>query len=574
MPQTARTDAAQIQAVLKLLEHRLHTLSSHSRQHPIQKLAEETLRKGFSEIWSRMRSLALTVSDVGLVWEAETILPVHDDRDKLSLPRILFDSGIRFIAFSPGVEEEEMSTFASAVHQARRFTEEDVDDLLTLLWTADFQHIRYKVPDADVGRAADTSPAAAVGPTPEPSHQGLRAAQHVRKQIGEDAREDVNVEDTARSDPAGPVNLEEYESTLYFLDPSEIGYLRLEVEREYTQDLGCNVLALLFDTFELQTDREVRSEVIAILTDLLPRLIAGGDLRSVVYLLSESRLVLGRAPELSSKHRTQLGELTRALSGPEAVTQLLHALDEARVEPTEEELTALFKELSPDALITVLKWSHRLSNDLVRRLLDRAICGMAELRPDAVRAALGASERIVILGALRLVAELGLRGMSDPVARLTQHEDVGVRLALVPALDAVSTSQTMAALGDLLRDPDPDVRITSVKALSEKEHHAALAAVEETVLQRDATLDLTERRAFFEAYGSLAGESGVPSLRSLLLGRKWRMGRADSDTRACAAMALGRVGSRSLRRILRRAVEDRDPVVRTAASRALQERRV
>ena len=42
----------------------------------------------------------------------------------------------------------------------------------------------------------------------------------------------------------------------------ELNYLRTEIEREYDQDLGGSVLALLFDTFELQTDSEVRSEVI------------------------------------------------------------------------------------------------------------------------------------------------------------------------------------------------------------------------------------------------------------------------------------------------------------------------
>jgi HEAT repeat protein len=563
MPPTATTDERQIQAGLRLLEHRLHTLSSHDKEHRIQALAQETLRKAFRKIWSRMDGLPITVSETGLRWEAETVLGAHSDGNKPSLSRILFDSGIRFIALSPGVEETELSTFVSAVHRSRKFTEDDVDDLLTLLWTADFQHIRYKVPDPDRG--------VTLGPSPVPSPKDLRAAQDVRKQIGEDALRGVDVEQGAASGTAGLVSLEDYESTLYFLDTSEIRYLRAEVEREYEDDLACNVLALLFDTFELQTDGNVRSEVIGVLTDLLPRLIAEGDLGSVVYLLSESRLVLSRAPELSADQRTQLSELTRALSRPEAVTQLLDALDEARVEPTEEELTALFRELSPDALTSVLKWFHRLSDENVRRLLDRAIHGMAERRPDAVRAALEAPERIVILGALRLVAELGLRGMSDPVVRLIQHEDVGVRSALVPALDAVATAGTMGALVTLLRDSDPDVRIASVKALAERCYQGALATVEETVLQRDRDLDLTERRAFFEAYGSLAGEDGVSTLRSLLLGGSFGIGRADSDTRACAAIALGRVGSHSARTILLKAVADRDPVVRTTVSRALQQ---
>ena len=49
------------------------------------------------------------------------------------------------------------------------------------------------------------------------------------------------------------------------------------------------------------------------------------------------------------------------------------------------------------------------------------------------------------------------------------------------------------------------------------------------------------------------------------------MGRGDSDTRACATVALGHVGTRSARLILQKAAEDRDVVVRTAAARALRQ---
>ena len=115
------------------------------------------------------------------------------------------------------------------------------------------------------------------------------------------------------------------------------------------------MLSLLFDTFELQTETDVRAEIIAILTDMLPQLLIGGDFRSVAYLISEARLVLKRAPEINSDQQGQLSELTRALSAPGAVTQLMHALDEARVEPSEKELEDLLRELSPGALTTTLK---------------------------------------------------------------------------------------------------------------------------------------------------------------------------------------------------------------------------
>jgi hypothetical protein len=329
-------------------------------------------------------------------------------------------------------------------------------------------------------------------------------------------------------------------------------------------------LSLLFDTFELQTDAEVRAEIIVILTDMLPQLLLGGDFRSVAYLISEGRLVLRRAPEITPEHQAQLGELTRALSAPGAVTQLMQALDEARVEPSEKELEDLLRELSPGALTTALKWLHRLSNKGARRLLDQAIGQWVEARPDVIKTALDSGERVVIVEALRVVEERGLTGLSSELAVLTEHDDVRVRAAIVPALVRTPTARTMAALVPLVRDPDPDIRIAAVQGLSTHGYLGALPAVEEVINDPDADLDLTEKRVFFEAYGSIAGEAAVPTLKGLVMGRGLMKARCDSDTRACATMALGRVGTRSARLILQKIAQDRDAVVRTAAVRALQ----
>ena len=63
---------------------------------------------------------------------------------------------------------------------------------------------------------------------------------------------------------------------------------------------------------------------------------------------------------------------------------------------------------------------------------------------------------------------------------------------------------------------------------------------------RDA--DLTEKMAVFEAYGALCGDEGVAALDAMLNGKSLFGRREDSELRACAAVALGRVGTRRVRR--------------------------
>lgn len=443
------TEGTRIHDLLLLMEKRLRTLSAYGADHPIQEQADEEIKAAFTDIWSRLPGLAMTVSEEGLEWEAETVLAVDEGSE--SLAGALFEAGIRFVSFSPGAEQEEIASFLRAVSSAQTLTDEDEDDLLSFLWTADLQHIRYKAAEAeDVGEEIEPRREAVSQPP---------TAQEVREQVDEDVRAPVEEPERAGLMPEGVLNLEEFESTLYFLDDRELNYLRTEIEREYDQDLGGSVLALLFDTFELQMDSEVRSEVIEGLADLLPNLLISGDFGSVAYLISETRMVLGRDQALFPEHRERLQELTRALSRPEVVAQLLHALDEARVQPSEEDLEELFKQLTPDALVTVLKWLHRLSNEHARRILHVAAGRMAETQPKALGAALESQERVVVLAALRLVQERQLRQLQGEMEPLLEHPDIGVRMELVAALASVPTSRTMKALVTLLVDADPDVRI-------------------------------------------------------------------------------------------------------------------
>ena len=54
-------------------------------------------------------------------------------------------------------------------------------------------------------------------------------------------------------------------------------------------------------------------------------------------------------------------------------------------------------------------------------------------------------------------------------------------------------------------------------------------------------MDLTEKMAFFEAYGAIAGVNGLKPLSAILLQRGLLKMKEPPETRACAAMALGRI---------------------------------
>jgi HEAT repeat protein len=538
-----------MQALVKAL--RAHQL--YLPNNPVYQKAIETLRSAFRPVWEAQDDLALDVYESELKWEGHV---VYDQASRSeSIAWVLYKDGVRAITFLRGVEADEIIGLLDVLHRARTLQPEDNDDLLTLLWEKDFQLIRYVF--HEVG-------------APEAGTMQLPAADELAKSTAEPRDVGRAVQEEAPAHE-GIVKAEEFDSTLYFLDEREINYLRDEVNREYAQDLRRNVLSMLFDVLELQPYPTVRAELISILESFLPYLLGAGDFLSVAYVLREVRAVLQRARELLPEQRKALEDLPGRLSQPEALGQLLQSLDEAAAHPAADELGELFGELRAEALPTLLAWLPRITNARVKVVLEHALQQLAAAHvPDLVGAIAGA-DAVVALEAVKVAGTLKIQQAVPAISAALAHEETAIRTAAVQALAELGTPPALQGLERALDDEDRDVRLTTVRVLMQHRHRGALPKVTAAVQGRSVrAADLTEKMAFFEAYGSMVGEGGVEALDGMLNGGGFLKRKEDAETRACAALALGRIGTERARHALERATGAKEVLVRNAVSRALR----
>lgn len=541
-----------------LVEHAMQTMAKCHRaiilylpNNPVYHEAVRNLQAVFRALWEEEDQLLLNVKEEGLVWEGNLVLEEEAKGDSISW--VLFKDGVRGVLLTPGVEDKEIIRFLAAIHKARTLPDDADDDLLTLLWGEDFQHIQYDHIEVGLDEQRPLKRSERFESSP-PSTE-------LRQQVEQEVKQ-----------PDGIVNIDDFDSTLYFLDDDEIQYLNSEIEREYNQDLRHIVLSCLFDVLELQHDQTGYDEIVSILEGFIPYLLGAGDFQTVAYILRELRTVIRRSERLSPENRERLSAFPAKLSEPEALDQLLQTLDEAHVHPTEEDLGELFGELSPQAMDTVLAWLPRLINERAKDLLARAIDLLAIAHPAAVTEALASQDRTVVLGGLGLVTRLKLTTLGPPLGKLTSHEDADVRQALVDALATVATPSAYTQLQRLLTDGDRDVRVGAVKVLGSKRHGPALPSIQAAIAAKALrSADLTEKRAFYEGYGLLAGEGGVGYLSAVLLGKGLFKRKTDPETRACAAMALGKTHATKARPVLEKMLKEKEAIVRNAAEKALKE---
>ena len=491
-----------VDALMQAVVKGLRATQLYLPNNPVYQQAIQNVRAAFASVWQETDELVLGVTESDLVLDKRPVLSQPSRSE--SVAWVLFKDGVRSLTFLRGAQEEEIQRFLGVIHKARQLTSDADDDLLTLLWEQDFQYVRYDFVELATG---DVVPIPRAPNEPPPATQGQVGAPVVEEMPApgqppgesEQVRQQVVEEAATPEPPKGLVGLEDFDSTLYFLDDKERVYLTQEIEREYQQDLRGNVLAMLFDVLELQTYSTVRAELISIVESFIPYLLAIGDFRSVAAICTELRSVLQRARDLLPEHRQQLSDIPAKLSQQEALAQLLQSLDEASVHPSVEELGELFRELRPQALETVLAWMPKLSNQRVRELASSAAQRLAQAHPTEVSRVLGHRDEAVLLQAVKLVAQLKLPPVAPALGALFETATTVVKVAVVEALAAIGTAGAMQQLEKVVDDGDRDVRIAAVRVLAARGHRNVLGRIEAAVdgkALREA--DLTEKMAFFE----------------------------------------------------------------------------
>ena len=539
-----------VEEMLRLFVKAVRAHQLYLPNNPVYQGALNALRGSFVPIWQHTDDLELRFGDTDVIWHGKSVL-VESTKSADSLPWTFFKDGVRAIQLAPGFEREELGKLLDILQRLRKAAP-DEDDLLTMLWQTDFAHLRYRY--VDLG----AEPAPLLGDGGEPPQKPEAGQIHASAHAAAETTNSV-------------VNMQDFDATLYFLDDKELDYLRRELQREYDSDLRANVVAILLDIYETQTAAPIRAEIADIIENLIPLMLAAGQLRAVAFLLAEAQSASIRAPEISPDQKQRLGRLAERLSAPDALGQLLQALEESADLPPQHELTDLFAQLRPVALGTIFAWLPRVQNAKVRPLVEQAADRLAAAHTADLVKLILSKDQTVAVEAIRRAGAMKTQAAAAPLAKVLVEGDVPLRQQAVKALTDIGSPGALQALEKSIEDRDRDVRVAAVRTLGAKAYKGVFSRLESAVKGKAVRgADLTEKMAYFEAYGAMCGDGGVTFLDNLLNGKGMFGKREDSELRACAAIALGRVGTRRAQESLRKAADEKDIVVRNAVTRALR----
>ena len=239
---------------------------------------------------------------------------------------------------------EELPRFLELINQARFLAADAGDDLLTLLWEQEYEFIQYKFIEF-FGEGGGSMPEVTGSYNAGGGAEETAQASQRHEQAAEEAP----------PRPKGVVDVEDFDSTLYFLDEREINTIAAEMEEEYRRDVRGAALSALFDLFELEQGagdpgRDPRHPRAALSQS--PQCARFPGRRH-----HHSRVPRPRASERQASCRSTSSGWTAfvsRLSEPAIVSQLIQSLDEAAGMAAEAQVAEVLRELRASALEPIL----------------------------------------------------------------------------------------------------------------------------------------------------------------------------------------------------------------------------
>jgi HEAT repeat protein len=563
----------EVKELFVMLGKALRAQQLYDENNPVYQRFVSQFAGAVGRLWDRMDRLLISVDEASLTWMGYEVYTSSSRADSLAF--LLFKDGIREFTLLEGLEGEELPVMLQVLNRARDLRPEG-DDLLTVLWEKDLQFFTYQFVDlladgvvlpgeAKGGRGGSGAP------------EGVGNSGNFKQVLEQELPETVEAEEEkaegAEESDESPqkASADDFNPTLYSLDPSEMARMQEEIQEEMARDLRGDVLAALFDRVEEPRFPERQQEILEIFRTLLPNFLSRGALKAAGNVLEEVSRLLDAEGALKDEQKAYGERILEEVSSESTLNELIQALEDGSISPNPAELAAFLRHLKAGALEPLLRGAEEAEDKGIKTIIQDAVMGIAQKYRASVIQGMESSDPVVAAGACSLAGKMQLSEAAAGVAHLLDHADPRVRLAAVEAAVDLKASTAVGALQDALEDRDREVRIAAARGLGTLNYRPSVPYFR-SIIERKAIrqADISEQIAFFENYGLLQDPEGVKLLDGMLNGRGFLGKKESGEIRACAALGLGKMGTPEAQTSLRKAQDEQDPVVRSAVNRALR----
>lgn len=507
------------------------------------------LGKFFHELTEKMSAMLTLYNEYKLDVDRSDIRykghQVYENSDPSeSLAFRMYSDGIRSIIFSEGVEELELREFLEIINTSAASTLDD--DIVTLLWDKGLTHCSYILEDD---------------------------FQEIDKQIddqltGISARR--KIPQICLVDPFSFASeIQHVPNQLCTLSEEEEACLQALVESEEQLQLLDETARILSAILSGVAEPELFSAFLEIYLKLTRNLFLSGKsefaLKMFAYLCRQST-----SKELNEKRRQQILHALGKFWTDESVKGLCNIIDTTDAISAEglKNLSVMIGQTSPAALCELLGLIEKMK---MRKVLIETITEIAQENPQFLLPFLSDSRWYLVRNMVFILQQLKNPALLDQIVAHITHSDQRVRKEVLKYLIAVPEPKAKPYILKFLRDEKSAMRIMALQMMGRARLQFALkpilAFVDTVEFEH---IDISEKKAVYEAIGELGGEKMLPLFKNMLTKRFLFNKVKEKDSIIYAIAGLQKIPGEATIKLLEEALRSKSPEFRDLISQAIQ----
>lgn len=529
-----------VQGVLKAKK----ILRMYPRNNPIYfKILTEIYEK-FKKFLQLRETLQLKIHQNEIICEDEKVYHSAGKEDNLAL--FFFKDGIREITFLNGLGQNEFETFMKIINTDFENIAIE-DDVVTLLWEQDFEHIKYVVSD-DVLSDED--------------YQNYGEYEKIKdKSCPEEAvvkayQDGLKAPETQSKMPVQ-------------LDEVKLQHIAKEIEHEETHPHIDKTITMLFELLYQTKEDPLFTEIVKFIEDAIYYCIKNGDLKNTSFILDSTKSAIDDAAFTEENIKT-LRRIHSTINSRIFIQEIGRVLD-SDVLIEENEFMSFTKYFNKTSIPFLIQLLGDLKEIKSRRLMINTLSTIGRLDVKTLAEGLNDERWYVVRNIILVLGTIADSWSLDILSKAVSHSDKRVRKEALKMIGLTGRTDLLSYVKDALNDHDSSVRMTAVRTLSStKSDEAKQILLAELSKKIFNSKEFTEKKEFYDAIPRWQDRDVINFLLETLNKKKiW--GRTKNDeTRACAAYALGIIGEKEAIPYLEKTKNSKNKLLNTYSVAALK----
>jgi len=430
-------------------------MRTYSSEHPLFQNSLQHLSQTFDEFFEAQDTLLLELTESEIFFNGQGVYQEEEKRGSIIF--MLFHDGVREIRFEKGLTADEIKELLEAFKVNADLPQEE-RDIVSLLWSKDFDHIHYfafdEIPDqavdyVDQGIARLENNAPEIDPTDVAAMAGEVQAQ----------MESRGAENTQLASSIKPAIL----SQLMAKSQDAIEDLLESLSEEKNFDPESELLGIIFDILHLEENTDRSQSVLKLLENYSDDLLARGDFAQVNKILQGLHMFFDLGKTDAVPLTRHVDEMLNRFA-EEKIHALRKTLTEGTMAQTNE-LRSFIALLRPIAIDPVCDLLEDVSGPKIRSILCQGLETLARGQTSRLGQLLESASEPVAKEIVSVLGKIGDDSATAILKKCVDHPSAAVRDEAIRALRSISTLEARDAMVLFITDEDSAIRTAAAEGV-------------------------------------------------------------------------------------------------------------